>query len=463
MNRPVASTRVRGAIAVLLLVELFCSLEASMVYTALPTIARQYGGMGNVTWLIAIFTLVQATTVALGARLGDLYGRRRVLQWILVLSAAGSLISAVGGDLWVIVAGRALQGVSAALLPLCFGIAREIAPQERLSLIIGLLAGMYSASGAVGFLLGGVLTEQFGWHSIFWVTLFLPTLVIPLVALFVPDNRPAARPQSLDLLGALLLVPGLAGLLLIVTYALKWPVWTVIGMLLASVGLLVAWWRHESSVPHPLIDVHLLRNRGVAMANASFLFMGAGSMQMPLVVMAMIQQPLWTGVGLGIGATVTGLLKLPSNLIAAFTAPLAGWLGGRISPRMAATVGGSLGVLAWVVMIFAHSDLWLVVALTVVIGASTSMMLAAMPSVVLVIAPSDRSSEATGMLSLSRTFGVSLGAQIAGVLMTTSLIAGTGGAVMPDDAAYRLTYASLAGWTLLALIACIAMPGKRNA
>lgn len=431
-----------------------------MLYTALPTIARQFGGMSNVAWLVSIFTLVQATTVALGARLGDLFGRRRVLQWVLAISAFGSLLSAVSESLTMIVVGRAFQGVSAALLPLCFGIARQIVAPSRLSVVVGLLAGLYSASGAAGFLLGGVLTEQFGWHSIFYVTLFLPVLVMPLVMLAVPADRPGERPPSLDLPGAILLVPGVVALLLTVTYVFVWPVWASVGVLATAAGFMVAWVRHEASAAHPLIDVRLLRHRGVAMANVAFLFMGLGSMQLPLVVMAMIQQPVWTGVGLGIGAAMTGLLKLPSNLISAVAGPFAGWIGGRRSPRVAAIIGGCLGVIAWAGMILAHDSLWLVVLFSILVGANMSMILAAMPSVVLAIAPLERSSEATGMLSFARTFGVSLGAQIAGVLLATSHVTGPAGEVLPDGAAYGLTYLFLASCALVTLIACIAIPRR---
>jgi len=322
-----------------------------------------------------------------------MYGRRKVLIVVLGLSSFGSLVSLISNDLVVIIAGRAIQGISAAMLPLCFGIARAIVPRKHLSVIVGLLAGIYSASGAVGFLLGGLLTEGFGWHSIFAVTLFLPIAIIPLVLVFVPPDLATSRPPSLDLTGAILMMLGVTALLLAVAYGRTWPWMVTLTAGLAAVATLVIWARHELAVEQPLIDVNLLKSRGVAMANFGFFCLGMGSMQLPLVVLTMIQQPVWTGIGLGVGAAMAGVLKLPSNLISAFAGPFSGWLRGRTSARMAAIVGGLLGVFGWAAMYFFHDNLWQVIGLSVVIGAGLAMILSAMSNVVLGVAPHDRSSD----------------------------------------------------------------------
>ena len=451
----------RRAILVLMAVELFSSLEQGLLYPAMATIAREYGGMDRVTWLISIFSLVQAATVALGARLGDLFGRRRLMMIILLLAGFGSLLSALSSQLAVIIAGRGIQGVSAALLPLCFGIARDIVPRERLTVMIGLLAGMYSASGALGYALGGWMTEAFGWHSIFYLTVFLPVVTIPLVLAFLPADKPAGGRTRLDLPGAFLLVPGIVALLLAITYLRQWPFWMLGAAVLAAAGFVAVWARHESRLEQPLIDVRLLRHRGVAMANTISLLIGMGLSTMPLVVLAMIQQPAWTGVGLGVSATLAGFLKMPANLNSAIIGPFAGWLADRTSLRFVTVFGTLLGIFGWSLLLVWQSPLWLVILAAVIISANTSFLLAALPSVVLSIAPPDRSSEAAGMLSLSRGIGTALGAQIAGLLLSLSFVTGADGARFADTDAYRAAYIYAAVCATVCLAACLALPRKQ--
>lgn len=452
------SPAVWRAILVLMLVEVFGSLEIGLLYPAMATIAREYGGMGNVTWLISVFSVVQAATVALGARLGDLFGRRRLLVIILLVAGLGSLLSALSSSLALIIVGRGIQGVSAALLPLSFGIIREIVPRDRLAVVIGLLSGMYSASGALGYALGGWMTESYGWHSIFYLTVFLPLITVPLVLRLLPPGSRNDGPRSLDLPGAFLLVPGIVSLLLAITYLRTWAAWEIAAAVLVSAVFTYLWARHESRVAKPLIDVSLLRQRGIAMANTISLLIGMGLSQLPLVVLAMIQQPLWTGVGLGVGATLAGILKLPANLNSALIGPFAGWLANRTSLRFVAVLGTIIGIAGWCVILVWQSPLWLVVLVTILIGANLSFVLAVIPSVVLAIAPPDRSSEAAGMLSLSRGIGTALGAQIAGLLLSVSQVVGPAGVRFPDAHAFQATYIYTTICAVLSLFACMALP-----
>ncbi|WP_192812857.1 MFS transporter [Rhizorhabdus wittichii] len=446
-------------------IEFFSSLEASMIYTALPTIARQYGGLQSTGWLVSAFVLVQSSTAAIGGRLGDIFGRRLTIVVILVICLFASLISAFSSDLGHIIFGRALQGVSGALLPLCFGIARERSPCDRMPLWIGVLAGCYSASGAVGFLLGGVLAETAGWQAIFYVTSGLALVLILPVLLVLPREvcKEGPRP-SIDWLGGLLMMPAIGGLLLAITYAKDWG-WasgTTLGVAGASILLAILWLRQELRHPTPLIDVRLLRDRGVAMGNLCFFLLGLGSMQLPLVVMALIQQPVWTGVGLGAGAALTGLLKLPSNVISMVAGPFGGHLTSRYGARIAAFTGMGLAASAWVMLSIYHGSLGFVVFVSIVVGAGMAMTLGSIPNLILAVAPPERSSEATGMLSVIRTMGVAIGAQLAAVLLSTSRISDAAGHSFADGHAYLLTFSLIAVVTILGALTCLLLPARRH-
>src|SRR5439155_20925831 len=157
------------------------TLESGMMYVALPTIAAKFQNLGDVSWLITAFVLMQAGTAAVAGRLGDLMGRRRVLVWVLALCATGSAISAFSMQLGWIVIGRAIQGISGAVLPLCFGIARQSTPPRQLPVWVGVLISANIVSGALAFLIGGIIAQFGSWHWIFYVTLGLPIITLVIV------------------------------------------------------------------------------------------------------------------------------------------------------------------------------------------------------------------------------------------------------------------------------------------
>ncbi|SCW81298.1 Major Facilitator Superfamily protein [Sphingobium faniae] len=452
---------VGAVMTVLILVELLSSLEASMLYTALPTISRSYGGLTHAGWLISAFVLVQCATAAIAGRLGDLLGRRTMLAGVLLLCTLGSTLSALSSDLHWIIAGRAIQGMSGAILPLAFGIARSVVPQERLPYWIGLLAGAYSASGALGFLLGGVLTESvFGWHGIFTLTAILSALLIPPVLMILPADARRHHAGGIDWPGALAMAPAIGGLLLAITYGGQWG-WTApatLGTALGSLAVLILWARHEWRCPTPLIDVRLLADRSIAGANLVFLFLGLSSMQLPLVVMTMIQQPAWTGIGLGVGAALTGVYKLPSNIISLGAGPLGGWLFVRFGPRAAVLTGTTLCCVSWAALILWHDELIGVLALTVAVGAGMAITLSAVPNLVLAIVPHERSSEAAGLLQVTRTLGVAAGAQIAATILSLSQISSPAGKVYPSAHAFLLSFAIICAVAFCAVLCAFLLP-----
>lgn len=173
----------------LMITDFIASLEASMIYGALPTISREYGDFAAVSWLVTAFVLVQAISAAIGGRFGDMLGRRFVLQSVLFLSAVGSFICAISDSLGLIVLGRCLQGISGAILPLSFGIIRENAPADRTAFGVGMVVGAYSVSGAFGFVLGGYFADHGIWRMIFHITAAAPLFAMLVIHLFVAARQ----------------------------------------------------------------------------------------------------------------------------------------------------------------------------------------------------------------------------------------------------------------------------------
>jgi MFS family permease len=448
---------------VIMLAELIATLEASMIYTALPTISREYGGLGNVGWLLTSFLLVQAGAAAIGGRLGDLYGRRLVLLITLALCSVGSLISAVAEDLTWIIIGRTVQGVSGAILPLSFGLVRENAQPRDVPFWIGVVTGAYAGSGAIGFVLGGALTEFAGWRSIFWVTALLPPFVMLATLIVVPLSKAILKSGKIDLIGGLLFLPPIAGLLLVVSNGASWG-WaspTTLGILFGSAAVLAAWVWHELRHPDPLIDVRLLGNKQIVIANIGFALLGIGALQMPLVLLMLAQQPVWTGVGLGVGATVAGLLKLPSNLTSAVAAPWSGAIARKHGARRAVIIGAMISTIGWATLAVYHETLWFLVMMFVVVGGAIAFVMSATPNLIIEVSPPGRTSEATGLSYVFRAVALAAGAQICATLLASSTVTGPDGATFPSEAAYVLTFSFIAATAALQVVLMFLLPQRR--
>jgi MFS family permease len=466
MTRPSSSLRV--LLPVLVIAEITSSFEVSMMYAAMATMLREFGDPAGVGWLITAYLLVGSVSAALCSRLGDLFGRRRLALAMLTCSFAGSLLSLFSTSLAWLVAGRGLQGLSAALLPLAVGLVREHLPAARVPVAIGWIAAMASFSAGVGILLGGVLVDTQGWRWIFGFSAGHALLAGLLVAWKVPRSRPTRGPKpansgrSVDLLGGVLYAPAIAAVLWALSrlkaHGLADPL--TLALLVGGAVLLALWalweWRH----PDPLIDVRRVAERQIGLAIVLMLLFGLGTSQLMLVLMLLAQQPGWTGVGLGLTATLAGAIKLPSNFMGLVGAPWSGRIAARDGARRAALWGSLIICAGWVGLTGWHGTSWLLVGWALVVTLGGSMVFAAVPNLVVEVAPPERTSEITGLAQVVRTVGSAVGTQGASVLLAAWTIsdAAHGPAAFPSAQAYLVTFAAITACAAAGVVAALALP-----
>lgn len=457
-------SRQNRILAVLVFAEMASAYEAGMIYSALATMYRTFDDPVGVGWLITAFMLVSAAASAVCARLGDLFGRYRVLLVMLVLATIGSLISAVSTDLHGVIAGRALQGASAAVLPLCFGLVREHLPTERVPLAVSYLTAMAAFGAGLGLLTAGIIVDHFSWQLMFYVSAAQAAMALALVLLVVPVTRAAVASQGLDVLGGVLFVPALAGMLLAISNGKDWG-WgdaKTLGLLAASLALMVFWVFYELRHPNPLIDVRQFANRKVALTNLDMALFGLGSSQLMLILMLLLQQPTWTGIGLGISATLAAMVKLPGNVLALVFGPLGGYLTARHGGRRAMLLASCMVLAAWLGILLWRDSLWLLTAMSLLAAAGGAMMYAAMPNLIIEAAPQDRTSEMTGLSNVVRTTFTAIGAQLVTFLLATSTVSdpARGSGVFPAEPAYMLACSAVIATLLLMLLVTWLLPGK---
>lgn len=446
-------------IGALFLAEMTVTFEASMVYAALPTLIRQFGDPIKAGWLVTVHMLIAAATSPVVGRLGDIRGRKRLVLVLLALAFAGSVISAVSTDFGVVLFGRALQGLSAVVLPLSIGIVRESLPEDKVPMGIGLLTTALGAGSALGLVLGGVIVDNLNWHALFWASAALLALSVAAIAAFVPDRPGTPTRKPIDWIEGLLPVPAIALLLFAIgrTKAVGWLSVEVLGLLVLCAMLFAAWARRSLRSEEPFVDLRLFRDRNFAVANLITILLGMGTMQIVFVFSAYMQSPQWTAVGLGLTATAAGLAKLPSNVLSFFAGPLAGWLIRRAGNRATIAAGALLSAAGWLLAMMLPDVLGLVIALLCLISFGTTVLTAAIPNIVVASVPQHRTSEAMGSMQVVRGIAAAIGAQVIALLLASRTVAAPGGgAHFPAPSSYLLTMAVMAGLTF-AGAACAAL------
>jgi MFS family permease len=453
----------KSVIAALMLAEIASAFEVSMAFAALPTFYKLFNDPGLVGWVITAYLLMAAAAAAICGRIGDIYGRSRVLIIMLVLAAVGSLISALANSLEIIVLGRAVQGVAAAVTPLCFGLVRENLPKDKVPLGIGIVAGTMSTAAGVGFVIGGLAIDYLTWHWIFYISTATAVVGLILVSLLLPASPRKPKGERLDILGGVMFAPAVAGVLFALTKAPAWG-WLdlrTLGLGGASLILLLFWGVYESRHSNPLIDVRLFRNRQIALANLCYVLISLGAMQFALVLFSLLQQPSWTGVGLGVAATMAAMIKLPSSLVAMVASPWGGYIFGRHGGRRAMLYAMFFLVSGWAALTIHHSTIWFVVLAVMTNGIGTAIAFSAIPNLIVEVAPAHRISEITGLTQVVRTTFMAVGAQIVAFIfgaytITSSEHPGT----FPNEQAYTTVFGIITLLCVACLLVCLLLPRR---
>jgi EmrB/QacA subfamily drug resistance transporter len=448
-------------ITVLALGGLAFSLLQSMVAPALPPISHDlHASLGSAGWIVTSYLLAAAVATPIAGRMGDEWGRRRVLVAVLALLAAGCVIAALAGSLAVLVAGRVLQGVAGAVFPLAFGILRDGLPARRVSTAVGLLSAMVGIGGGIGIVLAGPIVSGLNWHWIFWVPLMVTIIALAATVALVPESvRPDAGRVSVR--GALLLTGWLVSLLLAVSNASAWG-WTsplTVGLFSAAAVLAAAWARAEARSRQPLVDLHLLLRRPVWAADLSALAFGFGLYGSFLLVPGLLEAPAFTGYGFGLSVTAAGLFLLPGSVMMLLFGPVSGVMTRRLGPRAPIVAGGAVSCAAFALPAIAHTHMWQILACATGSGTGIGLAYAALPNAIIAHVPSAQTGAATGVNTLARSIGSSIGAAVVAAILAARIVPGG----FPWNNGFTIGFAACAAMFGIGGGAALLIPGGREA
>ncbi len=292
------------------------ALLQSLVAPALPDIQHAlHTSENSVSWILTSYLLSASVATPLLGRLGDMYGKERLLMIVLALLAVGTLVSALATTLPVMLIGRVIQGAAGGIFPLAFGIIRDEFPRERVAGAIGLMSALLGVGGGAGVVLAGPIADNLSFHYLFWLPLIPVVVAAVLTHFFVPES-PVRVPGRVNWTGAVLMSLGLSAVLVAVSETANWH-WLsakTLGSIAVGLVLLALWVRSESRSASPLVDMRMMRIRGVWTTNAVAALLGFGMYASFILLPQYVETPRRYGYGFGSSVTQAGLFLVPSTL-----------------------------------------------------------------------------------------------------------------------------------------------------
>jgi EmrB/QacA subfamily drug resistance transporter len=447
-------------IGALLLSALTYALAQTLVAPAIPALTREFGTESSTTsWVLTGFLLSASVCTPLAGKLGDLFGKARVLTGVLLIFSFGSILSGLAGSIEMVIAGRVVQGVAGGVFPLAFGIINDELPAERRSVAIGMISAMFGIGGGIGLPLSGAIVDNTDISWLFWIGLLaLPAAF--LVHRVVPPS-PARERTRIDWAGAALLSLGLAALLLGISKANAWG-WgsgrTMVALLggVVVLGVFVAFELRRSQ---PLVDMRVLAERPVLATNITGFLIGVAMFGSFLMIPQFAQAPESTGYGFGMTVLQSGLLMAPASFVMLVCGPLAGLLGNRIGFRAVLATGTVANAISFAILAVAHDTTAQFIASNLILGVGISFGFASMANLIVSLVDPSEVGVATGINTIMRTVGGAFGAAVVTALLTADTI---GASSIPTEHAYTEAFTISIVICLLALLAALWIPRPRR-
>ncbi|MBH0779502.1 MFS transporter [Nocardia bovistercoris] len=413
----------------------------------------------DVSWVMSGYLLAAAVLTPVLGRLGDMYGKRRMLIVVLAVFAVGSVVAALAPNVWVLVAARVLQGAGGGIIPLCLGLVGDWFEPQRRPVALGVISAIAGIGAGVGLLMGGLLLDHASWHWIFWSGAAMAAAAA-LGALRLPADEGGARAR-LDYLGVVLLAVGLVAPLFALTRTSTWG-WgdeRTLGLILFGLLVLTVFVFVERRTTDPLVDMRVLGRPAVLGTNITTLLFGFGMFGAFMLIPQLAQTPTSVGYGFGMNATGAGLLLLPACFMMLVAGGASGRLSARFGPKIPLTGGAVVAAFGLVALAMEHGTRLGVIAWSMVIFGGIGLGMAAVPNLVMESVPREMIGQGNGVNNLIRSVGSSLGSQIVATLLAGSVSASLR---VPSDHAYSQAFWIGAAGVSVAAVAAALIPRRRG-
>jgi EmrB/QacA subfamily drug resistance transporter len=438
------------------------ALQQTMVVPALAVLQGDLDTSTTwITWVFTGFLLSAAVLTPILGKLGDRYGKERLLVISLGLFFLGTVGCACAWSVGSLIGFRIASGTGAAVFPLSFGIIRDEFPREKVKVGMGLLSAVFGIGGGFGLVFSGLIVDHLSWRWLFVAGAVPVALATLLVHRYVPES-PVRSPSRIDMPGAVLLSGTLVALLLPLTEGDSWG-WTSAATLAffgASLVLATAFVLVEQRVAAPLLDLEVFVERPVLLTNITAVISGFALFGAFSLVPRFIEASE-AGYGFGASATRAGLYLVPMSLTMLVAGPVGGVLGRHWGSKWPLSVGMLMIAAASGLLAAWHEQPWQISLAMVAMGVGAAFAFASMPALITDAVEATETGIATGINTVMRTVGGVIGGQVGATILTSATIAGT---AIPTERAYSSVFVLAAAAAAVGgIVAALMTPVRRLA
>src|ERR1051325_6460532 len=376
------------------------ALLQSLVAPALLTIQHDlHTTTTGAAWILSAYLLSASVITPIAGRLGDMLGKKRILVVMLIVLAVGTTLAG-----------------------LAFAISRDEFPPERVPHGIALISAILGIGGGLGIVLAGPIVQHFSYHWLFW---FPPVAVVAATVgtiFFVPES-PVRTPGRIDPIGASLLAGWLVALLIPVSEGETWG-WTspkTLVLFAVAALLIPIWVWAESRSTAPVVDMRMMRLRGVWSPNLAAFVFGFGMYSSFVLVPEFVELPTSTGFGFGASVTKAGLFMVPATLGMLVAGPVSGRLSTTVGSELPAVLRSFFSCAGFVILAAAHGSDWEIYTAMGVLGIGIGFAFASMANLIVEAVPGNQTGVATGMNTIVRTIGGAIGSQVSAGIVTATV------------------------------------------
>lgn len=390
-----------------------------MLTPALPRIVVEYGvSIDQASLLISLYTVLGVAVIPIFGKLGDIYGKKRIMMYILVVYIIAATMTSLAPDFNLILVSRFVQGVGLGIFALCFSLAREQFPKDLVPRAQGIISAIQISGGALGLLGGAIVTNAVGWQGNYYIALPIIVVVTALIFIGVKESTHKKPGVALDYVGAAWLGTSLIAIVLGLSEGPSWGWISVptLGLLVVGTVMLVPLALHERELSEPVLNLKLLGQRNVIVANLVVLSVGLSTGIVFQAIVYALELPPPSGFGMSI--TEVGLYLLPLVVVILPVAIAVGRGITKSGVKLFLYLGALLAFVAFLLLSTFTNALQMEVYLVVYAFGQGMLTVSTQNLLVLSIASGDMAL-GTSLNTVFRYIGQTMGAPMAGALLST--------------------------------------------
>ncbi|WP_458746089.1 MFS transporter [Candidatus Nitrosocosmicus sp. T] len=458
----------------------------TMLIPAIPTLVNDFHiNYGLSSWLLTAYLVSAAVMTPIAGKLSDIYGRKKVLLIIMAIYSTGIVVGAISNDIYLMIFGRAIQGIGMSMFPIAFGMVRDQFPLNKLSIAQGLITSMFAIGAVIGLSVGGIIIQNFGWRMTFITIIPISIILLVVIKKYINestycgyetqnlkseikiDNKQGeiktkhqdlkrsekVSKSQIDIKGSVLLAIFITSLLLEITLlqpdSYKHDVspsgdaaLTVLPIFVVSLVSLILFILVERRAMHPLMNFKIFLESKILFSSIIIMIVGLSMFMVFQTIPILVQTP--KPIGFSGNPSDTGQIQLPFAIVLLIFGPTSGLIISRLGSLKPTILGSVLTTTGFTIIFLLHSSEILISVGLAIVSAGLSLAAVGAMNIILVATPREFSGVTIGMSSMLRIIGSSIGPALAAMHMQTnqSTITNTNGItqMLPSSLSFDLIF-----------------------